>query len=312
MVQSLLVNPIVLRSADEAMVFRSADEFQPIRAVTGGFTIPLASRAGGARATWRLSQSIVVVQQTFPRIMEADIVLPGVMAIMPLRGPGFVANGFACGDCTVLLLRGSARTHFLEAQGGLTAIVSFDAAASSRQWPVKEGAVSFLKLPRAAMQSIRTSVRDIARARAEGGKADLHAALRETFGSAIDSGELTGTRGRRARMRYVDIVRRADDLLAERPTQPISNDDVVHEIGLSERTLNKAFCTIRGLSMHRYLRLRRLWSVRRQLLTSGMHVQIGRIARAHGFSHMGEFAAAYKSAFGETPSETAGLRPSQR
>ena len=54
----------------------------------------------------------------------------------------------------------------------------------------------------------------------------------------------------------------------------------------------------------RYLRLRRLWSVRRTLALGRPNTKISDVARANGFWHMGEFASAYRATFGETPTQT--------
>jgi AraC family ethanolamine operon transcriptional activator len=58
------------------------------------------------------------------------------------------------------------------------------------------------------------------------------------------------------------------------------------------------------MSLQRYLRLRRLWSARRQLLTGAPNLKIKEVALAHGFWHMGDFAARYFRQFGEHPSST--------
>ncbi|HEX9589967.1 MAG TPA: helix-turn-helix domain-containing protein [Bradyrhizobium sp.] len=57
------------------------------------------------------------------------------------------------------------------------------------------------------------------------------------------------------------------------------------------------------MSLHRYLRLRRPWAVRR-LLLAGEPLQIKACALSSGFWHMGEFAALYAAQFGEAPSMT--------
>jgi hypothetical protein len=58
------------------------------------------------------------------------------------------------------------------------------------------------------------------------------------------------------------------------------------------------------MSLHRYLRLRRLWAVRRLLLAGNKPLQIKACALSNGFWHMGEFAALYAAQFGEAPSMT--------
>jgi transcriptional regulator GlxA family with amidase domain len=58
----------------------------------------------------------------------------------------------------------------------------------------------------------------------------------------------------------------------------------------------------RGMSLHRYLRLRRLWLVRKQLL-AGTH-SVKACALAFGFWHLSDFSRGYRAQFGESPSET--------
>jgi len=58
----------------------------------------------------------------------------------------------------------------------------------------------------------------------------------------------------------------------------------------------------RGISLHRYLRLKRLWLVRKRLLTG--HISVKACALEYGFWHMGDFSRGYQAHFGETPSQT--------
>ena len=80
--------------------------------------------------------------------------------------------------------------------------------------------------------------------------------------------------------------------------------DVARQLGVSVRTLHNAVVAIRGMSMHRYMRLRRLWSVRQQLLRARPSQSIKAVALVNGFWHMGEFTALYRELFGETPQQT--------
>jgi len=67
--------------------------------------------------------------------------------------------------------------------------------------------------------------------------------------------------------------------------------------------MHTAMLKIRGVSLHRYLRLRRLRAARR-LLLAGKPSQIKACALSNGFWHIGEFAALYAAQFGEAPSMT--------
>ena len=76
-------------------------------------------------------------------------------------------------------------------------------------------------------------------------------------------------------------------------------------VGVSERGLRNAFHGIRGASPTRCLRAERLEAVRRALIDAADRTAtVTAIATDHGFYQLGRFAATYRHAFGETPSET--------
>ena len=99
------------------------------------------------------------------------------------------------------------------------------------------------------------------------------------------------------------LLSSVDDLINSSPN-PIYSADIATGLGVSVRTLTSLMVRANGMSLQRYIRLRRLWAIRRQLLTSEPHLQIKEIALANGFWHLGDFAAAYSSQFGELPSST--------
>jgi len=88
------------------------------------------------------------------------------------------------------------------------------------------------------------------------------------------------------------------------PAADIHAAELAQACNVSARTLQTATQAVRGSSVHRYLRLRRLWSVRRTLALGRPNTKISDVARANGFWHMGEFASAYRATFGETPTQT--------
>jgi AraC-like DNA-binding protein len=80
--------------------------------------------------------------------------------------------------------------------------------------------------------------------------------------------------------------------------------------GVSERTLQYAFRERFGVTPAAFLKVRRLAAVRDQLLRAdeagGNRPRIGDVAASLGFWHIGQFAADYRRAFGESPSQTLG------
>lgn len=77
------------------------------------------------------------------------------------------------------------------------------------------------------------------------------------------------------------------------------------EIGISQRTLERAFRDTFDISARQYMRMRRFHAVRRALLTARPgSVSVAYIAHSHGFYELGRFAVDYRNLFGERPSET--------
>jgi AraC family ethanolamine operon transcriptional activator len=104
--------------------------------------------------------------------------------------------------------------------------------------------------------------------------------------------------------RHYAIVRSVDDLLASDPQVALYSAELGKRLGITVRTIHNAFVAIRGMSVHRYLRLRRLWAVHQALATLEPGVSVKSVALSHGFWHLSEFAGAYRATFAETPSQT--------
>jgi AraC-like DNA-binding protein len=100
-------------------------------------------------------------------------------------------------------------------------------------------------------------------------------------------------------------VRRAIELMEERPAEPWTTARLAREVHLSIRSLQQGFSRDLELSPTAYLRHVRLRRVRESLERASKDVTtVQAVAAGFGFLHMGRFAAAYRNAFGETPVET--------
>jgi len=99
-------------------------------------------------------------------------------------------------------------------------------------------------------------------------------------------------------------VKRAIDFMVANVAMPITIAEVARASGSSVRSLNLGFQRFKGTSTLQYLRQIRLEGVRRTLTSDVDHGAISQIAQQWGFTHMGRFAALYKEAFGQSPSET--------
>lgn len=94
------------------------------------------------------------------------------------------------------------------------------------------------------------------------------------------------------------------DYCREHYAEPLSVGDLAAVAHVSERTLFAAFRREFGTTPGRWLRALRLERAREGLQAGGGAMSVARVAIDHGFGHVGRFAADYKRAYGEWPSDT--------
>ena len=136
-------------------------------------------------------------------------------------------------------------------------------------------------------------------------KVNAEAALVETFCAGLaDPLAIAGAPREKLRsMRAVILA--AEAMMDEDPTSIPSVPRLCRTLGISRRTLERAFHDMLGQSPAHYLRVRALNASREQLLRSRrVPGTITRVAIDNGFWHMGRFAVAYRTLFGERPIDT--------
>jgi len=99
------------------------------------------------------------------------------------------------------------------------------------------------------------------------------------------------------------VVERVDTWIRAHAAQPISLEELRAVAGVSARTLQEACLARWGQTPIELVASRRL-EIARSLLSSGRSPTVTTAAVHSGFSHLGRFSVVYKSAFGESPSET--------
>jgi AraC-like DNA-binding protein len=99
-------------------------------------------------------------------------------------------------------------------------------------------------------------------------------------------------------------VRKAESFIHDNLTMPVTLQDIARAAGVPPRTLLDNFKRFRDVSPIRYLREARLDRAQTLLLTEGMERNVGAIAVACGFGHLGRFAQEYCERFGESPSQS--------
>lgn len=105
-------------------------------------------------------------------------------------------------------------------------------------------------------------------------------------------------------------IARAVELLQERPHEPWSSSTLAREVHLSIRSLQEGFKRDVGIPPMSYLREVRLRRIHDELMAAAPgSTTVSAVASRCAIVHLGRFAAAYRSVFGESPSQTL-ARPS--
>jgi AraC-like DNA-binding protein len=86
--------------------------------------------------------------------------------------------------------------------------------------------------------------------------------------------------------------------------QAITLGRLCEVVQVGERSLQIAFQARRGMSPMRFVAERRLAAAQRRLSGERAGEGVTAIATSLGFTHLGRFSAAYRAAFGESPSQT--------
>ncbi|MGH9147022.1 MAG: helix-turn-helix domain-containing protein [Vicinamibacterales bacterium] len=101
------------------------------------------------------------------------------------------------------------------------------------------------------------------------------------------------------------VVERAEAYMRAHTVCRVPLSRLCQIVGLSERGLRNAFYGVRGMSPKRSILAERLRDVRSALSHSDTtETTVASIATEYGFYELGRFAATYKEAFGEAPSDT--------
>ena len=107
-------------------------------------------------------------------------------------------------------------------------------------------------------------------------------------------------KGAREGEQLSDLVHSAMQYISEHISSPLSLEEIAGQLFVSKYHLSHAFSAEVGISVYRYILLRRLLMAR-QLLTAGETA--GQVCRSCGFSDYTSFYRAFKSEYGISPRE---------
>ncbi|ANV99131.1 helix-turn-helix domain-containing protein [Bradyrhizobium icense] len=294
--------------------FSDIDAFRPVEFVADARSVPLnLANFHTARAAVQLPCCQITLLRSFPRIVDVSYrAAHGVVIFQIEEDYDVSVNGLSVNRPTFIGMRGNVDLQFVEPRGSLHAIVTLGAGLRDRQWfDAPDRLCPFMPDPDAlaTVRSVTTGILQTASARPELVQEPRSAlALQEGLLLAIDemfrSSRTPEVAGKTASTGYCRLVRMIDEYVAFHAASAIYSADLAEQCGVSVRTLGTAVASVRGMSLHRYLRLKQLWSARAQLVKGSDAITVTSCARANGFHHMGEFARLYRATFHETASRT--------
>jgi len=291
--------------------FTDIDEFRSsVRNLQVDFT-PLVRKILAEQTILDLPGLSINFTKSFPRIVDATIA-PNCTCIgfamddgIPIRFNGVERDQTA----VVIGSHGAAYTSVETAERQYASII-FTPAVEDRGWPEAASNFRMFEITPVGQLRLQELVRQVlshASSSANGENAPMAAsAMAESVLSVVDAvfANIVPTRlaSHTNAAGQFKVLRDVDAALSGYLSAPIYREALARQVGVSVRSLHDAVQRFRGMSLHRYLRLKRLWLVRKQLLT-GTHT-VKASALAFGFWHLGDFSASYRAQFGETPSET--------
>jgi AraC family ethanolamine operon transcriptional activator len=289
------------------------DHFRSIEGLGEASSIPLDCRGFAASfASLRLKACTVYLQRTFPRILQIQYSTAGaIVGLLMDDADSLILNGVEARAPAFLLVKGNAQCEIVEQRANLAALVNFD-SVDDRGWPGELDRAQVTATERAKFDALRTTLRDVLMLASHSpdilAQPNVIESVEESILQAVDLAMAAASPASEAKRlslsHYLALVRNFDEFVAVNAGKTLYSADVARQLGVSVRTLHNAVVAIRGMSMHRYMRLRRLWNVRQQLLRGASVQSIKAVALVNGFWHMGEFTGLYRELFGETPQQT--------
>jgi AraC-like DNA-binding protein len=290
---------------DDVDAFRSS-----VRNLNVEFT-PLARKISAEQVILNLPGCDVNYTRSFPRIIDAKLA-PNSTAVgfsiddgVPIR-----FNGVERDRSAIVIGSGGAAYSAVERTARQYASIIFTPQIEDRGWPQTGPGFKIFETSEAAQHRLRALVLQVLscspRLADAPEVAGASAAIQESLLAAIVSAfadVVTVKWATSANLtRQFKVFRDVQAVLSSDVGHPIYSGDIARQIGVSVRTVHDAVQRYRGMSLHRYLRLRRLWLVRQRLRAGTDSIKA--CALAFGFWHLGDFSRMYRAQFGESPSET--------
>ncbi|WP_028138845.1 AraC family transcriptional regulator [Bradyrhizobium japonicum] len=293
--------------------FQTIDQFHSSGVLGEARTVLIDRKTFSAsRAALALPNCRLVVQRTFARVFEGELGAEQCGLVVPMSEDHYhTANGQAVTGGGVLFLRGTISCRVDEPHPNTHSLIRLSSKINMRDWSDLDNGLSFMAAEPQRMLRLQKVIAALARNAStctDGHDFAVRArSMQETLYAALDDIMLQqdGYQSRsRSFERHNKIVARIDEFIELRPTIAVYSEDLAITLGISIRTLQAATMTVHGIPLHRYIRMKKLWMVRRLLTVGHLGINIKAAAISNGFWHMGEFSRNYRASFGELPSET--------
>jgi AraC family ethanolamine operon transcriptional activator len=290
--------------------YTDADRFRPgVPAVHNEIT-PMSQAIDAGQAVLDLPGCQLYSLRTFPRLVEGQAAAGCTVVGFTLEDTASPStfNGWTVDRPFLIIGHGGARYKSFDVAAGRDGAIVFSPAIEDRGWPETTttfATIAISKQAEADLRKLLLSAFELA-AKSPEEWAAASVAFKERLLSAID--RAVATRDARETpliektQRHFALIERVDDYFASHIGKPIYGKQLSEVLGVSLRTLFNATMQYRGMSTQRYIRLKRLWLARNQLLAGEQSIKA--CALSQGFWRLGDFANAYRAQFGETPSET--------
>lgn len=291
--------------------FTDIDQFRSsVKNLLVDFT-PLVTTISAEQTILNLEGCAINLTRSFPRIIDAQLA-PNCTAIGLTMDEGAAIrfNGVERDRSAIVIGSNGAAYSSVEYVERQYASIIFTPAVENRGWPPSHSNFRLFETDTATRGRLQQLVRQVlATASKFTGLTDAtlaSTAIRESLLAAADAAFASLIPSKWTAYanstRQFGIFQDIRAVLAGNLQGPIYSEALAAQLGISVRTMHDAVLRYRGMSLHRYLRLRRLWLVRQRLLAGADSVKSA--ALAFGFWHLGDFSGNYRQQFGESPSET--------
>jgi AraC-like DNA-binding protein len=291
--------------------FTDVDAFRSsVRHLNVDFT-PLVRTISAEQIILNLAGCDVNYTKSFPRIIDAQLA-PNCTAVGFTMDDGYPIrfNGVEEERSAIVIGSGGAFYSQVERTPRQYASIVFAPEIEDRGWPRSGPNFMGFETSVASHHALRELVSQVTSAPLDlvdtSDVVGVSAAIRESLLTAIDSAFADAANAPWAvgadSVRQFRVFRDVEALLSGDIAHPLYSGELAKQVGVSVRTMHDAITRYRGMSLHRYLRLRRLWLVRKRLIEGSQSVKA--CALAFGFWHLSDFSKSYRLQFGETPSET--------